>query len=1120
MEGWQSPGAEKHGTPQLQTGPLAAAGVADLQTRSTSHDSGDFMQRVRALSREALTWPHLPAWQRLEWAAALMLDVVPMKELPPWFLEKHNVSRRDIGVDLLSLDGQRAVQCKCYNGTIPSRQIQHFFRVARWIFKAGNCILVTSNTSKLTQTSSQELACQQADLQVVTGQDLERLASVVAVDASDVWDSSSGSDVLPPLWPCQFECLKACQQGVRVIEMGCSTGKTRVMYELSLKASGKVLVLVPSHVLLGQFSNVFPHFCQVGMGHNDNIDWGASGFIAVYNSAHLLANVSFSDIYVDEAHHPLPQGCPQADGMYRFSATHRLQPDFKYTMAQAIEDGVVCDYDIVIPLVTEGREFEGLAQMILKQAGHFRRVLAYCNSVVEAQRFKQIAQELGLAAWHINGNTPARARNKVISEFAGKLCKPAHVLVTVQVLGEGVDIPNADTCLFVEPRRSYASIVQAMGRVLRQHFSKPLAHVIMPSVTSDYYYSPCSGTPTGLPPSLKSSELRNKTLAEPVDRKPHKPKQRSELERFLLVLRRADQRLTRTMKEGRNGRIRFIDARVDVSTACSPTRLINRIREHIASMEHDVSDWEDRLNVFVAFVEGYHRLPGERSLHTHERSLAHWIKNLGTRCRRGLLSQQQLHKLSGSHPIVSQILTKWTHPAGLFFQRCHDLTSFVQLNGRLPSRSLADRQEKSLASWVLKIQQKLATLPIQQIQALRDPHVLVAEKVNAWLMGPGKIWEAKCNELGAFAIMHDRLPSTSSQSEEERLLRTWWTKQRETHASLSQDQIDKLSRAHPILAERMQLWRGTLFNWQESFQKVSRFVNCNARIPSKRSSDALERSLAYWITSHRRTILTLSNKQLADLKDAHPLLESRVNSWLQKACGMPAFTGKCSDLNVFLACHDKLPKHSSKIGAERRLAAWLALQAKSIQRLLPEQIATLQSVHPKVASLLFEFTNREVAFRRKCEELRRFVNQTGRCPRSNSEDSCEMILGGWLFRQSRQRHKMSETDLQLLRNTHVLVADRVHQWEDPLFTWRKHCQDMSAFIQTHGRMPKATGTEHLEPFLSTWLTTQGVEYRRGHFTAEKLQALQALHEWIARKVEKWRQMSSAAAQTLDDFQGG
>ena len=46
----------------------------------------------------------------------------------------------------------------------------------------------------------------------------------------------------------------------------------------------------------------------------------------------------------------------------------------------------------------------------------------------------------------------------------GPLQKPVHVLVTVEVLGEGINIPNADTCMFVEPRNSYRSIIQAIGR--------------------------------------------------------------------------------------------------------------------------------------------------------------------------------------------------------------------------------------------------------------------------------------------------------------------------------------------------------------------------------------------------------------------------------------------------------------------------------------------------------------------------------------------------------------------------------------------------------------------------------------------------------------------------------
>ena len=38
------------------------------------------MERLQNLAREALTWEHLSEQQRLVWAAALELDVVPVQE--------------------------------------------------------------------------------------------------------------------------------------------------------------------------------------------------------------------------------------------------------------------------------------------------------------------------------------------------------------------------------------------------------------------------------------------------------------------------------------------------------------------------------------------------------------------------------------------------------------------------------------------------------------------------------------------------------------------------------------------------------------------------------------------------------------------------------------------------------------------------------------------------------------------------------------------------------------------------------------------------------------------------------------------------------------------------------
>ena len=239
---------------------------------------------------------------------------------------------------------------------------------------------------------------------------------------------------------------------------------------------------MPLLALLDQFALDFPGFCKVGKGHNQKIDFDAHGFIAVAPSVQHLAGLKFEAVFVDEAHHPLPSGMPKYEELYRFSATHTDAPDFRYPMGRAIEDGVLCDYDIAVPAVTEHHAYVCLANLLSKQAGRFRRVLAYCNTVAEAKKFQMALEELGLAAWHINGTTSRKRRMAAIEEFSGSLTSPVHVMVTVEVLGEGINIPNADTCMFVEPRNSYRSVIQAIGRVLRHHPGKTLAHIVLPAV--------------------------------------------------------------------------------------------------------------------------------------------------------------------------------------------------------------------------------------------------------------------------------------------------------------------------------------------------------------------------------------------------------------------------------------------------------------------------------------------------------------------------------------------------------------------------------------------------------------------------------------------------------------
>ncbi|CAE7208933.1 unnamed protein product [Symbiodinium sp. CCMP2456] len=441
-----------------------------------------FMERLQRLAREALTWPFLEDRQRLIWAAVLEFNAVPTQDLPPWFFERQNFTRRHLGVDLCSLDGNRAILCRVDNATL--QDVKRFLRTARCLGEDPQCTLWTLRGCKIAGDSKKCLrkyGCQREILTKTRLLDLMQDSASGALTSGEA-PRGGGAAPDPPLRPCQEACLEACAKGARVIEMACGTGKTRVIRELAAQQTGKVLVAVPSRVLLEQFAQEMPDFCKVGTNYNSKIDLASRRFVAVSDSVRLLEKLEFEAAFVDEGHHPLPPGMPSCKDLFRFSATHAGGVDFRYSLGEAIEQGVLCEYDLTVPVTTEGHPYICLANLLMAQAGRFRRVLAYCNSIAEARRFQQVLEITGLAAWHINGDTSRKVRERVMNEFSGDLQKPLHVLVTVQVLGEGVNIPNADTCMFVEPRSSYVSIIQAIGRVLRPHSTKPLSHVVLPAI--------------------------------------------------------------------------------------------------------------------------------------------------------------------------------------------------------------------------------------------------------------------------------------------------------------------------------------------------------------------------------------------------------------------------------------------------------------------------------------------------------------------------------------------------------------------------------------------------------------------------------------------------------------
>ncbi|MEU9136909.1 Helicase associated domain protein [Streptomyces sp. NPDC048404] len=165
---------------------------------------------------------------------------------------------------------------------------------------------------------------------------------------------------------------------------------------------------------------------------------------------------------------------------------------YRLGMAEAIERGLLADYQVVMPVVGDNQlrsiltrkphldpQHGGLRAAALQVAvlraiteHDLRRVLVFHNRIEAAETFSQdlpdTAAQLKLpdltALW-VDGTQRIDERHSRLSAFQDT--DGCAVLSNVRVLAEGIDIPAIDSVVFAGPRNSIVDTIQAIGRALR-----------------------------------------------------------------------------------------------------------------------------------------------------------------------------------------------------------------------------------------------------------------------------------------------------------------------------------------------------------------------------------------------------------------------------------------------------------------------------------------------------------------------------------------------------------------------------------------------------------------------------------------------------------------------------
>ncbi|MFT4803934.1 MAG: putative helicase [Psychroserpens sp.] len=202
----------------------------------------------------------------------------------------------------------------------------------------------------------------------------------------------------------------------------------------------------------------------------------------------------------------------------------------KLNFGQAIQQGIISDYEIVIATVKSSEVFEQVkknpkfiakefssnniftyAQSIFKQLLiakcfdelNIKKAISFHSSINQAKAFVTgsgvgdyelksfVEMEVGnensdeFFFGHVNGAMSAGQRKQILDEFENA---PLSLVSNSQCLTEGVNLPQVDCVYFVDSKHSMIDIIQACGRALRKSRNgenKDKAYFVIPILIDD-----------------------------------------------------------------------------------------------------------------------------------------------------------------------------------------------------------------------------------------------------------------------------------------------------------------------------------------------------------------------------------------------------------------------------------------------------------------------------------------------------------------------------------------------------------------------------------------------------------------------------------------------------------
>jgi superfamily II DNA or RNA helicase len=304
---------------------------------------------------------------------------------------------------------------------------------------------------------------------------------------------------------------KATLAGRGVLDMPPRSGKTRIACEIQRKLNRDTLWIAPTKGILKQTKGVLDYYFWdryscVFTGTPNKELYKTKVLLCTPNTAYKLKDDFFKSrdcIIVDEFHHSASSMYNQIFKMcdhiyYRFGMTgtffrsgndimglhaHLSNTIYKIDSKFLMDNGfIVPTYVSFIPIFDKLRVKQGsfhtshgkygiaehsqrnqlIIYSVMSLYNTGRSVLVLINTKKQGLLLLDLLKNYNIESEYVDGNTPSPIVKSALDRF---IRKDIRILIGTSVLGEGIDIPTADSLVYAVGQKAEVSLVQNAYRI-------------------------------------------------------------------------------------------------------------------------------------------------------------------------------------------------------------------------------------------------------------------------------------------------------------------------------------------------------------------------------------------------------------------------------------------------------------------------------------------------------------------------------------------------------------------------------------------------------------------------------------------------------------------------------